>query len=69
MNRYGLTPSEVYFVKDLLWKIAMGLVILLILAWLAPHLWHAYGPTDACVDWASTNPTNTNVIVRDCETP
>lgn len=70
LHGYGLTPSEVYYLKDLIRKVAMGLVILLILAWLAPHLWNVYGlRPDDCVDWQNSNPTLSYVEAYPCDSP
>ena len=45
------------------------LLVGLILLWLAPHVAHVYltGPSPDCVDWEHTNPTNSVVVLKDCE--
>ena len=55
--------------RDLVRQLAVVIVVLLILAWLAPYLWDVYGlgQADLCTDWQGTNPTTSNVQL--CPTP
>jgi hypothetical protein len=70
LHGYGLTPSEVRYLKELAGKVVQAILLILVLLWLAPHLWNVYGlRPESCVDWANSNPTISYVEAYDCETP